>query len=634
MENELESAVSGFFKVAAQTGLELRPGQVEMAKEAAEAIALKRPLAVEAEVGIGKSFAYLVPALLQYQNNRCQIVIATSTIALQEQLCLDAHTVLRMLGIEGNVILAKGMKQYACCKKVQSLRRRHPRDTFLTQAFRFCRDGMQDKAQMDLSITDEEWEQICINNFGGKRCRNCEQTAVCIYAQMRSRILHGNDIVICNHNMLVAHLRSQQKVRSIFNPTMSTLIVDEAHHIESVFRDSFTKSYDQSEIIRTLKRCKDGVKQREQRIAAAINDTVQLFSLFRGQIEAQQEATPDDRSVYYLSVTPSIKRLLGNIKHFIPAIQREQELSELYQFLRKVYHGGMDSILWLNDEEAPRLCVCKKDIRSDIRTMLYQPGQSTILTSATITGKADGTPREQYEYFLDSIGFPNIGLVSVPKKSPFDYERNTMLYCSKNLPYPKHDDMERYRERSIPEIVDLLRITNGKALILFTAKADMLYVYKKLSNMELPYRILLQSKGSSQEYQLDKFRSDICSVLLGTGTYWEGINVKGESLSQLIIFKLPFPCPDPITDYKMSLTDHPIQDVVAPEMLIRLRQGVGRLIRSETDCGIVSILDPRALNGYRKEIQDALPMKRVTGEMQEIAEFWDYLTSNRQEESQ
>ncbi len=115
---------------------------------------------------------------------------------------------------------------------------------------------------------------------------------------------------------------------------------------------------------------------------------------------------------------------------------------------------------------------------------------------------------------------------------------------------------------------------------------------------------MLQNKGSSQEYQLDKFRSDISSVLLGTGTYWEGINVKGESLSQVIIFKLPFPCPDPITDYKMSLTDRPIQEVAVPEMLIRLWQGVGRLIRSETDCGIVSILDSRASNGYRKGIQD------------------------------
>lgn len=634
MKKELELAVSDFFETAAQTGLELRSGQVEMAKETAEAIAHKMPLVVEAEVGIGKSYAYLVPALIQYIKDRRQIVIATSTIALQEQLCLDAHTVLRMLGIDVDVILAKGMKQYACCKKVQNLRRRHPRDLFLTKAFRFCRDGMQDKVQMDLSITDEEWEQISINNFGGKRCRNCEQTAVCVYAQMRSRMLHGNDIVICNQNMLVAHLRSQQDGRCIFNPTMSTLIVDEAHHIESVFRDSFTKSYDQSEIVRSLKRCKDGIKQREQRIAAVVNDTVQLFSLFRGQIDVQQEATPDDRSVYYLSVTPSVKRLLGSIKHSIPDIQREQELSELYWFLRKVYHGGMDSILWLDDTDAPRLCVCKKDIRSDIRTMLYQPGQSTILTSATITGKADGTPKEQYEYFLDSIGFPNIGLVSEPKKSPFDYDRNTMLYCSKNLPYPRHDDMENYRERSIPEIVDLLRITEGRALILFTAKADMLYVYKKLSNMALPYRILLQSKGSSQEYQLDKFRSNISSVLLGTGTYWEGINVKGESLSQVIIFKLPFPCPNPITDFKMSLTDHPIQDVAIPEMLIRLRQGVGRLIRSETDCGIVSILDPRALNGYRKEIRDALPMKQVTGEIQELTEFWDNLTSNRQEESQ
>lgn len=206
---------------------------------------------------------------------------------------------------------------------------------------------------------------------------------------------------------------------------------------------------------------------------------------------------------------------------------------------------------------------------------------NVILTSATISYKHRGTPYERCRYYLDNIGFPAFGRVSEPKRSPFDYDKNTMLYCSAVLPHPRKK--EEYRKMSIAEIVKLLEVTNGKTLILFTSKTDMEYVYKRLSNMHLPYKILIQHSSSSQEYVLEKFRKDVNSVILGTGMFWEGINIEGESLSQVIIYKLPFPVPDPIIDYKMSIVNDPINDVAVPEMIIKLKQGTGRLIRSASD---------------------------------------------------
>ena len=154
----------------------------------------------------------------------------------------------------------------------------------------------------------------------------------------------------------------------------------------------------------------------------------------------------------------------------------------------------------------------------------------------------------------------------------------------------------------------------------------MQYVFEKLSNMGLPYKIMVQDDSTSQERRLEKFQNNVDSVLLGTGTYWEGINIKGRSLSQVIIFKLPFPVPDPIVEYKMRITDCPLMDVAVPEMIIKLKQGVGRLIRSSEDMGIVSILDPRAskrLNtAYREDTLASLPEKNVTEDISELEEFW------------
>ncbi len=284
--------------------------------------------------------------------------------------------------------------------------------------------------------------------------------------------------------------------------------------------------------------------------------------------------------------------------------------------------------MWIKNDENIRLCICKKDTSRDISRLLFGKC-NVILTSATISCRQNGTPMEKYEYFLDDIHFPTRGIVSEPKKSPFDYESNTMLYVSQNMPIPKYDKKEEYREKSIAEIVQLLEITQGKTLILFTSKSDMEFVYRKLSNMNLPYKILIQSRCSSQAYQLKCFKNDVDSVILGTGTYWEGINIEDESLSQVIIYKLPFPYPDPIISCKMAGTDDPLMEIAVPEMMIKLRQGIGRLIRSESDKGIVSILDPRisskSKSRYKKAVFDAIPIKNKTEDMAVLSDYWSKL---------
>lgn len=334
----------------------------------------------------------------------------------------------------------------------------------------------------------------------------------------------------------------------------------------------------------------------------------ELFCMFRVQVKKQESESEGDVTSFFWEMNKDIGEKLIVIRRNLATLnaRTEKYARLILQFLREVSNSADDNLVWLEKDKRLRLCVCQKDIHKDISRLLFTQGRCTILTSAMISDKQTGTPREKCSYYLNSIGYPVIEMVSEPKKSPFDYDNYTMLYCSREMPYPSIERRKEYRTASIAEIVKLLKVTNGKTLILFTAKEDMEYVYKKLSNMQLPYKIHMQSKTSSQAYQLDKFRADTNSVILGTGTYWEGINVEGESLSQVIVYKLPFPVPEPIIDYKMSLTKNPIDEVSVPEMVIQLKQGVGRLIRSASDKGIVSILDPKVSSRKEKYADVAL----------------------------
>ena len=625
-EIPLKDTVQRFFDKAEENCLERRDGQREMTQEVTDAILGRYPLAVEAGVGIGKSFAYLVPAVLNFFRERRQVIIATSTIALQEQLESDLHTVLKMLGVKAEVIVATGMKNYICRRKLMKKLLRHGcYDEMLISIKEKVDDGKSCRKDMQLDIPDDTWDKICINNYG-EYCADCYRKCECAYHQMRQRLRDESCFVICNQNMLIAHLINEDKGSApIFNDNVRTFIIDEAHNLEPKFRDAFTKSLTKPQIVGEIKAA--ARKINDPKLGKDLIDKIKLlFRFLKADIHRQQSEADGDMQTFYYNKATEIRHLLNDITADMAKLEKQAKY-RLYcsDFLLEMCEPDGEKLIWLDNSDELKICVCKKDIKADISKLLFRKGMSTVMTSATIsTGGMEG-----YRYYLDSIGYPRNTDVSEPKLSPFDYDSKTMLYTSAALPYPSVDAKDDYRRRSIAEIVKLLNITHGKTLILFTAKEDMEYVYKRLSYMKLPYKILMQGKGSSQEYLLGKFREDTDSVLLGTGTFWEGINVEGEALSQVIIFKLPFPVPDPIVDYKMSLVEDRVREVAVPEMIIKLKQGAGRLIRSSSDKGIVSILDPRASSRenkqYRPRILDALCEKNCTEDIIDLAEFWDRL---------
>lgn len=634
VEHELIEPVQQFFEKAAENGLEKREGQMEMSSEICEAVVEKKPIAVEAEVGIGKSIAYLVPIILQYFRERRQIIIATSTIALQEQLENDVHTVLQMLGVKADVILAMGMRNYICRRRLAGcIKHNRQNSEALERICDIAKSGEQLRNKMGIEINDKLWDSICIINFG-ERCRDCRYSHNCRYSQMRSRLLYENYIVICNQNMLVSHLiQKDNGLSGIFNPSNNMTVIDEAHNLESKFRDAYTRKMNQCQFRYELTAAEKRLKNNNP-IIALREMYADLFNSLHNDIAIQKRNAEGDMQIYYFNKGEYVKKLLFNIRRGLAELENKlgYELTSL-AFLRELCNIRKENLIWLESDNEITFCICKKDISSDISHLLFKRDTCTVLTSATISNNNIGTPIERCRYFLEALAFPtDKGVVSEPKRSPFDYDRNTMLYVSSNLPYPGHDKEERkqYAEAAVAEIIKLLAVTKGKTLILFTAKSDMTYVYGRLTNIGLPYKLMVQDDGSSQKRRLDKFKADINSVILGSGTFWEGINIEGESLSQVIIYKLPFPVPDPINEYKMSLVKDPIMEVAVPEMMIKLKQGAGRLIRSVTDKGIVSILDPRVSSENKTKYKDltlnALPEKNRTESIDELIEFWNNIT--------
>lgn len=626
---DVRDRTNDFFRQSSENGLELREGQAEMADEVGRAIEDHVPLAVEAEVGTGKSYAYLIPAVIKFSEDNQQIAIATSTIALQEQIYKDARNVLKMLNVDVDIVVAKGMRNYICKHRLRVLLKKNKEDTLLQKIWKAVIDGNQDRSDLRINIPSELWGMICIRNYGNEHCHICDHTTSCQYHQIRKKIKSGRNIVICNQNMLISHYLHE---KGIFNPNCSTFIIDEAHDIKGKFREAYTESYSRTDMIRTINRCAENAPYQERKLAntlaGGIGITIQkLYEELVKQIRQKKKEFEEESNAYDFKMTKSVAGYVTELHRKFQRFERFTHVntSEIQEFLYNILYPA-EHIIWIEDGTEIRLCICPKDIRRKISLLLFAKG-NVILTSATISDKHRGTPYERCGYYLDSIGFPASGRVSEPKKSPFDYDKNTMLYCSAALPHPRK--REEYRKDSIAEIVKLLKITNGKTLILFTSKTDMEYVYKKLSNMHLPYKILIQHSSSSQEYVLEKFRKDVNSVILGTGTFWEGINVEGESLSQVIIYKLPFPVPDPIINHKMSVADDPINDVAVPEMIIKLKQGTGRLIRSASDKGIVSILDPRMSSKFRARNRNialnSLPIKNRTEDIGKIRDFWNNL---------
>lgn len=642
-----------------------RTGQLMMSQDIVDSLDCTHKsstnLMVEAGVGIGKSFAYLVPILLYLKYFKGKIVLSTSSILLQNQLESDINVLTKILISHQvlltfpEVLIAKGKTRYICIKRLneysgqnkelQDIKTKYDKNKSLKR--------LQD-IENEYSEIDQD---ICVKNCIKKKCEFCDK---CSYFMMRKQAKStvSNMIIITNHDMFVndRKLYQQNPDYAIFGK-VNYVVFDEAHNLEDKVRNAYLFSMSFRYISSTMKRIRNKkVFNRNQKILDLCDELARcnsiLFNRLYEDITDRVNNMPDKEKPLRLNFEyETYSLILNKVKDILADIQYEVAYSGYDSFERRSnkddnstedtikdvqislnnFEMYLDAIInrdanyftWVEFDYIKRninrksisINTSVRNIGEWLRYLVFNKKDlGCLLTSATLSSSSNvddfDDPEDAYAYISESIGLKcdqNTTLLNEPINSPYDYKENMKIFIDAQVPPPTPSN------HFIPElshaILNAVNMTQGRSLILFTSKYDMNEVYRFLTKSSLPYEIFVQ-KGNSFEV-LKKFKDNEQSILLSTGNFWEGINVPGRTLSQVIIARLPFPVPDPISEDKKRLyiekngdASHFIDNVVVPEMLIKLRQGIGRLIRNENDKGIITILDSRIASHSRKKYKD------------------------------
>lgn len=644
LSREQEEQIDSFFaNLEESKTLEYREGQHTMALDIADAIKDRSILLIESGVGSGKSWAYLVPLI--YASSGSDkfkgFIISTSSIALQEQLKKEIETLSEMLGVPKiKVTIAKGRNNYLCKRRFEYFEKNQGQTEKVKSIKARIKEGKVDRSEYD-DISQIDWKKMNVDKV---RCTNCIYENECTYRIKRKRWPESK-AVICNHNLLIEALK-----RDSVNPLLkepSILIVDEAHALEEKVRDSYKKILNKQELEALIydlyRHLNKDVKEDIPSIATINNVFRRISSSAKREYNAHaienidafdSESSSFKCSSYIKELVETLIEQLKDIEDeaiFTSRYNKNKEFLEQIKLLQYTRHTFEDliapasaqiNVYWAaflhGTREHIEIQYVPKNIPEIARNLLKNPAYGKVFTSATLTASGD------YEYFAKGLGIDNtMGsriVCEYPQESPYNYDENALLYCPLDLVSPKNPDHAAYITSISSRIDELLETTQGRTLILFTSKSDMKEVYKKISEKERPYKIYIQEDGKDVEVLKKRFKEDTTSCLFATGSFWEGVDIKGESLESVIIPKLPFHVVDPIMDAKAEYYAGGTNAVYLQDMLIKLKQGAGRLIRSETDKGIVSILDPR-IKDYGKAVLETLPFNNATADIEDVKTF-------------
>ena len=635
-----------FFERMTELGYEDRIGQQDMSYDIIESIRDNQDIIVEASVGIGKSYAYLIPLMYYYKITKKPFIVSTSTITLQEQIEKDIAKLSKLLEIPIDITIAKGKNNYLCKERLFNIG-----DKSIKEKFNNLKENeyLNDRANLH-DMSEKIWNKININEC---KFQKCSSYYTCNFIKKREKMQDSKGAIICNHDLLLENQKRKVNEQKMLLAPTEIIVLDEAHNLEIKARNSYKKILSFSNVNSIINRSyrllsKVGYPISSRSMSELNKNIKDFFDIVKQQAERQIDIlikkniilNKEDMETCDLEFTKSIldisKTIYENLERFSSSVQlydrRNDEdsvadsLLEIIDFYKEISKGKDSSVVfWIEKNKKNYLLAsCPKNIDERLKTILFNDKETVkVLTSATLNTSID--KNEYYDYFMKSIGLnKNQKLfISEPKESPFDIENNTLLYYSNDIAHPQKEH-SKYIEDITNRIIDLISITEGKTLILFTAKADMKIVYEKLKNNNLPYKLIIQNEGSSQIKTKEDFKEDINSVLLSTGTFWEGIDIQGKSLSSVIIVRLPFPILDPVIKYKSSLVKDSMS-VYLPEMIIKLKQGIGRLIRCGTDKGVIAILDSRIGDSskslYKNQVFECIKSVNKTTDLECVKKF-------------
>ena len=616
-----------------------RPQQLEMAQAIAEAISTNRQLITEAGTGTGKTYAYLVPALLAGG----KVVISTGTKNLQDQLYQrDLPTVRDALKVPVSTALLKGRSNYLChhhLERAQSDGRFTTREDarHLAKIVKFAgitQTGDKSEAS-NVPETASVWMQVTStrDNCLGQECPHHKD---CFVLKARKEAMRA-DVVVVNHHLFFADLMLRDEGLAELLPACNTVIFDEAHQLPETASLFFGESISTSQLTELA---------RDTRLEAA--NSARDFTALPAATDALDKAARDLRLAFkqnegrmnasamenWPGWTDAILALEDRLQQLNKLLQqqaeRSEELENCWQRGQALAQKIMEwqdlqqvgKVRWLEIfHHSVQLNTTPLSIAEIFADQIKGHPRAWIFTSATLSVKQD------FSHYQSEMGLPDAQTACW--ESPFNYPEQALLYVPRNMPDPNHPD---YTEAVIKATLPLIEASNGRAFLLFTSLRAMQRAHDilmtQLERNQIEFPLMLQGEGSRNEL-LDRFRQHGNAILLGSQSFWEGVDVRGEALSLVVIDKLPFASPDdPVLAARLAQITrqgrNAFMEYQLPRTVINLKQGAGRLIRDETDRGVLMICDPRLISkSYGKRIWQSLPPFRRTRELQEAVNFFE-----------
>ena len=622
----------------AVTGFRVRQGQLEMARAVADAIKNNSVLIAEAGTGTGKTFAYLVPALL----SGGKVILSTGTKTLQDQLFdRDIQVVREALKVPVTVALLKGRANYVChyyLERAQHEGRFPSRDDarYLPLVANFARNSATgDKS--DLPAVPENaslWSYVTSTreNCLGSECAHYSK---CFVMEARKQALAA-DVVVVNHHLFFADVVLRDEGVSELLPASNTVILDEAHQLPGTASLFFGTSVSTSQLIELA---------RDARIEAAVS--AKDFAALPAATQAFDKAARDLRLAFQEDSGRFPFQALDRVRGFGPALdavcasldalatvlesqaERSEGLEKCWQRARALSeqigrwrdHDDPERVRWVElFGHALHLNATPLSIAGVFQGQISDRARSWIFTSATLSVGGD------FSHYRSQMGLAEARAQSWD--SPFDFANHALLYVPKGMPDPNTPD---YTPAVVAAALPALEASGGRAFMLFTSLRAMRDGHALLKDAffrrQLDYPLLLQGEGSRTEL-LERFRRLGNAVLIGSQSFWEGVDVRGEALSLVVIDKLPFAPPDdPLLAARIERIKREGRNAFVefqlPQAVITLKQGAGRLIRDETDRGVLMICDPRLFSkGYGRRILASLPTMKGTRDIVEVIAFF------------